>query len=353
MIHWVPKKQIDTMKINELLKSSIETNKFTNYGPNVELLENKTRELLQIDESKSVIAVSNGTVALWAVVGALEMYEKRKLEFYTQSFTFPASAQGYLENVKIVDIDNDGGLDLELVNKEKCNGIIVTNIFGNLVNISKYEDWCKKYNKFLIFDNAATSFTVFDGKNSCNFGNASTISFHHTKPIGFGEGGAIIIDSKYEKYVRNIINFGIDNFSIESKWNSKGGNYKMSDIQAIYILQYLDNINSIISKHKILYEYFVQEINKYNLNIKLYPNFSSDIPFISCLTIFTNNSNKLIEIFLRNNIYCRKYYNPLINTKIATQFYENIICISCHIDMNKCDIDKIIYILKENMNYLN
>lgn len=352
MINWVPKKQINVNKVNELLKSSLETNKFTNYGPNVELLEKSTRDLLKIDDTKSVIAVSNGTVALWAVVAALEMYEKRKLQFYTQSFTFPASAQGYLEHVKIIDIDNDGGLDLELVDVSNCDGIIVTNIFGNVVNISKYEEWCKKHNKFLILDNAATSYTLYNNKNSCNFGNASTISFHHTKPIGFGEGGAIIIDSKYEKFVRNLINFGIDNFSIESKWDRKGGNYKMSDIQAAYILQYLDNFNTIVNKHTILYEYFVQEIYKHNLNIKLYPNFSSDLPFISCLTVFTNNSNKLMEIFLRNNIYCRKYYNPLIDCKISKKFYENIICISCHIDMTKADIDKIIYIFKENINYL-
>ena len=54
-------------------------------------------------------------------------------------------------------------------------------------------------NKFLIFDNAATPFTYYKGKSCCNYGHGSTISFHHTKPLGFGEGGAIIVDKKYEK----------------------------------------------------------------------------------------------------------------------------------------------------------
>jgi dTDP-4-amino-4,6-dideoxygalactose transaminase len=112
----------------------------------------------------------------------------------------------------------------------------------------------------LIFDNAATSYSFYNNKNSCNYGNASTISFHHTKPIGFGEGGAIIIDLKYEKYVRNIINFGIDNYSIESTWDRKGANYKMSDIQAVYIIQYLDNFHTIIEHHVMLYKYFISEI---------------------------------------------------------------------------------------------
>jgi dTDP-4-amino-4,6-dideoxygalactose transaminase len=352
MIHWVPKKTINNGKVNSLLQLSIETNKFTNYGPNVKLLEEKTRELLKIDNTKAVICVSNGTVALWAAVAGFEIYNNKNLQFYTQSFTFPASAQGYLNSVKIIDIDEEGGLDLELVDKNKCDGIIVTNVFGNLVNISKYEKWCKENDKFLIFDNAATSYSFYNNKNSCNYGNASTISFHHTKPIGFGEGGAIIIDSKYEKYVRNIINFGIDNYSIESTWDRRGANYKMSDIQAVYILQYMDNFYNIIEHHDMLYKYFISEIEKYNLNIKIFPNLSDSTPFISCLSIFMKNSNKIIEILLRNNIYSRKYYNPLTETPVSKKFYDTIICISCHIDMTKDDINRIIHIFRENFKFL-
>ena len=92
----------------------------------------------------------------------------------------------------------------------------------------------------------ATPYTFFKGKNSCNFGIGATISFHHTKPLGFGEGGAIIVDKKYEKNIRCLINFGID--LTEKYWVKEGNNYKMSDISAVYILQYLDNFNLILSK---------------------------------------------------------------------------------------------------------
>lgn len=39
MINWVPQKHINYKKVNELLKNSIDENQFTNYGPNVQLLE--------------------------------------------------------------------------------------------------------------------------------------------------------------------------------------------------------------------------------------------------------------------------------------------------------------------------
>ena len=344
MASWVPKKVINTTIVNELLSLSSAKNQYTNGGPVVALLEDKVRDLLKIDDTKSVVCVSNGTVALWAAVAAIELYERKSLQFCTQSFTFPASAQGYLDNVIIIDNDEGGGLDLEKVDISGCDGIIVTNIFGNVVDIAKYEEWCATHGKFLIFDNAATSYSFYRGKNSCNYGHASTISFHHTKPIGFGEGGAIIIDSKYERCLRNAINFGIDNTLPIPKWHRFGGNYKMSDIQAAYILQYLHRFNELITKSELLYSYFVDKIRAHK-EITLFPNYSDKPPFLSCISILTSNSQGIIKALLERNIYCRKYYNPLEDTPIATDLYGRIVCISFTVDMTMSDIDAIVEII--------
>jgi dTDP-4-amino-4,6-dideoxygalactose transaminase len=348
MIQWVPKKSIHTPRVQELLQESLDTNHFTNGGPVVAKLESAIRSYLQIDSSKSVVAVSNGTVALWAAVAAFELFHSTPMTFATQSFTFPASAQGYLQSATICDIDSNGGLDLSTLHPDSVQGIIVTNVFGHVVPIDSYISWAKQHNKFLVFDNAATSFTSYNSKNSCNFGHAATISFHHTKPIGFGEGGAIIIDSQYEKSLRNCINFGIDNTSTSPCWNSKCGNYKMSDIQAAYILQYFEKIHSIKSHHESLYSYFCNSLAPLTLpSIRLFPNFSSSTPFVSCLCVFSNHSDAIIKDLLENNIYCRKYYKPLINTPVATMFYSTIVCISLTVDMSFSDINRIISILQK------
>lgn len=344
MISWVAHKSVNHERVKELLSLSDEKNQYTNGGPVVSLLENKVRKLLKIDDCKSVVCVSNGTVALWAAVAAMELCECMDLQFCTQSFTFPASAQGYLDNVIIVDIDSGGGLDLTKVDPTKCNGIIVTNVFGNVVDIGKYEDWCKSHKKALIFDNAATAYTFYRGKNSCNYGNASTISFHHTKPIGFGEGGAIIIDSKYERCLRNIINFGIDNTSPIGRWHRKGGNYKMSDLQAAYIVQYLERFDDLVTAAHKLYCYFLDKIKNVR-EITLFPNYSDNTPYVSCITIFVNDSINTIKRLLNNGIYCRKYYNPLENTPNAMDMYNRIVCISFTVDMTISDIDRIVEIM--------
>jgi len=344
-VNWIPNKKINKKKVNELFRKSIETGQFTNNGPNVQLLEKVIREKLQIDESKAIIAVTNGSVALHALASSIEYYENKKIQWATQSFTFPPSAQGTLSNVKIVDIDNEGGLDLNELN-ESIGGIIVTNIFGNIVDIGKYEKWAKENDKFLIFDNAATPFTFYKGKSCCNYGHGSTISFHHTKPFGFGEGGAIIVDKKYEKNIRCLNNFGID--LTNNYWVREGNNNKMSDISAIYIIQYLDNFDKIIKKHKMLYKYFKEQIEKHKLKIKLFPSFHDDDNIMaSCFCLlFGEYDDKIRLKILDNDIFCRKYYHPLKETKNTVEIYNKILCLPCNIDMTKKDINSIISLIK-------
>ena len=167
MKNWVPNKTIDKDTVDKLFEKSLETNHFTNNGPNVQLLESFIKDKFKIDDDKSVIVVTNGAVALHSITSGIQYTENRTLQWATQSFTFPPSAQSNLSNVEIVDIDRDGGIDLELID-DSIMGIIVTNIFGNVVDIDKYTEWAKMKNKFLIFDNAATAYTFYKGKNCLN-----------------------------------------------------------------------------------------------------------------------------------------------------------------------------------------
>jgi dTDP-4-amino-4,6-dideoxygalactose transaminase len=345
-INWVPNKKINNNIVDKLIINSLKDNQFANYGPNVQLLEKIIREKLQINNDKSVIAVTNGSVALHSLTSSIKYYHNKEINWATQSFTFPPSAQSNLSNVKIVDIDLDGGIDLKEID-DLTDGIIVTNIFGNVVDIDKYEKWANNNDKFLIFDNAATPFTFYKGQSSCNYGTGCTVSFHHTKPLGFGEGGAIIVDKKYEKYIRCLNNFGIGLTS--EYWVREGNNNKMSDISAIYIIQYLDMFDNIVKKHQKLYDYFIEKIKENNLNnkLKLFPNFGEkDKTLLSCFSILFDEYDDNIRLkLLENNIFCRKYYEPLIKSKNAINIYNRILCVPCNVDMTFENIDFIFSLL--------
>lgn len=332
-IPWIAHKDVYVAKTLHYLQPAIITNQFTNGGQAVLEIEKQARILFKIDPSKEVIAVVNGTAALTVVGQALINYRNSELQFATQSYTFPASAQTSMANAHIVDIDEEGGPDLKLVPQD-TDVLVITNVLGNLCNLDKYINWATNTGVLLVFDNAATPFSDYHGINSVNYGVASIVSLHHTKPIGFGEGGIIIIDQKYGAEVRRIINFGYDLITKSQIWSRTGGNYKMSEITAAFILQFWEQLPQIETIHKNLYKTFLTLLP---LNVKLFPNFSDNIPFVSGFLILFQHPVK-IEDFKNDNMVVRKYYKPLVLTGRGLDWWQRVMCFPCHTKLTYEDL---------------
>ena len=66
----------------------------------------------------------------------------------------------------------------------------------------------EKNDKILILDNASSPLSLLRGKNISTLGDATFGSLHHTKYLGFGEGGFAVIDSKNYRELNSITNFG-------------------------------------------------------------------------------------------------------------------------------------------------
>ena len=191
MIKWLNRKGIDYSRVRYYLEESFEKNWFTNFGPGSKQLEQKIIELFEIDDSKAVIVTSNGSHALHAIVAAIEIATGEKKRFAVPGYTFPTNVQGNLRDSLVANVAPDFGLDLfdldfDLATGNNFDGIVVTNVFGHVQDLDKYAVWAEEHEKILIFDNAATPASFYKGRNASNYGFASILSFHHTKPLGFG-----------------------------------------------------------------------------------------------------------------------------------------------------------------------
>jgi dTDP-4-amino-4,6-dideoxygalactose transaminase len=233
------------------------------------------------------------------------------------------------------------------------DGILITNCFGCSTNIELYENFCKNNNKLLLFDNAAASYTIYKNKNHLNYGNGCMVSLHHTKPIGFGEGGFIIFDNKYLESMEKSICFG---FSQNDRllFDKNASNYKMSEISAIFIDDYLNNLEKIYEHHKKIITYFIKKIKEKKLEnkISLYKSFSNyeDSLLATIPIIFDKEVN--IDKFTENNIEAKKYYYPLDhNCKLSVDIFNKIVCLPLNCDINYNVIDKYINIILELNNY--
>lgn len=319
-------------RVSHYLAPSFERNHFANGGPCVRRLEETLRKLLEISDKKAVIAASSGTAALHGLVGGLSRSWGR-LKLAVQSFTFPCHRQQVLSKSVPIDIDKDGGPDLARL-PFSLSGVILTNCFGHVVDIEKYENWRSESGKLLLLDNAATPATFVNGVNSLNFGDGAVLSLHHTKPLGFSEGGAIVVDKIYEEAVRECIGYKTAGNGIRA--GEYASNFKMSDVCAAYILSILEHYHEIVDKHTRLYTYAKERLEALP-GVQLYPS-SVDPVFSNCLPVLFDHPVEP-DVFMESGVVCHKYYQPLIKTPVATDFYNRILCLPLHYDLTERDMD--------------
>jgi len=100
----------------------------------------------------------------------------------------------------LVDIDR-GDLCLSLEETEKhlrngCRAIMLVHLYNSSAQISSFASLAKKYHVPLIEDCAQSIGTKVNGKNVGNFGDIACYSFHQSKELASGEGGAVTTNNK-------------------------------------------------------------------------------------------------------------------------------------------------------------
>ena len=305
-------------KFNYYLENAHKTNQFTNYGWAAKELEIRARDMLKIDDSKAVIACCSGTAALHAILWGIQRQDGSQ-RVGTQDFTFASNSLGPAQGPIVADMKADYNINLDDPYISQSKILIVTNVFGHIQDL----DYLSKYFfPYIIFDNAACPYTFWEGSNSCNWGTGSYISLHHTKPIGFGEGGLAIIDKQYEESVRIATNFGI----VNEQFNERSGNYKLSEVSAAAILQWWDQFNIEELSTQYADNYFKLKYEFRDIEGKTWINYSEDETFFpNCFPFFPEQE---LPDNILNEYEIKKYYKPLRGFSTSTALYDKIRCIA-------------------------
>jgi dTDP-4-amino-4,6-dideoxygalactose transaminase len=322
MINYIQKKKINFNLVEKYLDNSKSINQYTNNGPVKRLLEDKLSEMINLQAGKRVLCSSNGTTALHAFMFWYDSINNTTKRWASPAFTFPSCVVNRA-STNIHDI-NSNTYTIDEYYSEKYDGIIITNLFGTVINY-------KKRGGLLMYDNAS-SFMSKDkfGKNICMMGDASFSSLHHTKTLGFGEGGFLVVDSYLYDELQRILGFG---FNDQRDYKILSSNFKMSDVSAAFILQHLESYN--IDKHLEIQNKFVKLFND-KQSYELF-NYSQGVFYGNLPVLFKKPAN--IKYFRDRGIEANKYYKPLIPFTNSVDLYERIINFPLHEDISDNDIN--------------
>lgn len=295
----------------DLLKAGV----FTNRGPLVERFEKSILEFLN-DSNLNIVTCANGTLALEVALKAMGL---KKGKVIVPSFTFVATVHSIL-NVGLdpvfCDIDPETlCLSPEAVEKaltpDVC-AVLPVHVYGNVCDVEYFESLRSRGIKIL-YDAAHAFGTTWKGKPIVSWGDASVYSFHATKILNSGEGGAVVTrDPEMIKRIQLLCNFGIIN---ELEVVEVGTNAKLSEVHALMGLHSLKQIDQAIQAR-------AQVCFQYLQNLKDLPG----LTFLSAQADVVNNfqyfpvflnsksmRDGLYDALREDKIFARKYFFPPVH----------------------------------------
>jgi len=262
-------------------------------------------------------------------------------EVIVPSYTFvstvlPFEARG--AKIKFVDVDVlTGNLDLDNLKKiisKKTKVIITVHYAGNSTDMDELVNICKKNGSILIEDAAQAIGSKYKGKLLGTFGDLATISFHETKNVTSGEGGALIVNNKKflerAKIIRekgtNRAQFKeglVDKYS----WVDTGSSYILSDLNAAYLYPQLKVVEKINKKR-------IRIVKMYKKYIKI----KKPIYFLQTPKFNTSNGHLCAIVCLDNN-QRQNFISYMKKNGIITPFhYVSLHTSPYMINRNKYDL---------------
>ncbi len=270
-IPFISGKEIDNIKSLEISKKYAGDGEFTKLCS--DYISNKF-------SVKKTLLTTSCTHAL--EMAALLIDVKEGDEVIIPSYTFVSTANAFvLRGAKIIFVDIDSNtlnIDLDSVERAitpKTKAIVPVHYAGISCDMVKMMEIAKKYNIYVIEDAAQAINSKFGDKFLGTFGDFGCYSFHETKNIHCGEGGALLINNddfiNRAEIIREkgtdrslFIKGVVDKYT----WREKGSSYLMSELNAAFLYAQLEACDSLIlSRLKLWNKYFeIFSKNKINLN---------------------------------------------------------------------------------------
>jgi dTDP-4-amino-4,6-dideoxygalactose transaminase len=188
------------------------------------------------------------------------------------SFTFVSTANAFAlrgAEVSFVDVDAHGNIDLDHVAaalRSRPRAVVAVHYAGNSCDMSRLLDMCGAVP--VVEDAAQAIGAAFAGRPLGTFGMLGAISFHETKNVGCGEGGALTLRHADQlAAAREIRDKGTSRHRFlagevdKYTWTRLGSSYGLSDLNAAYLLGQLEAYDHIAARRRTLYDSYLDALS--------------------------------------------------------------------------------------------
>lgn len=252
--------QLERDYVNQVLDNEFATSLNSIFNNKLE------KEFAERFNSSFAIGHCNGTATLHTALAALGV--KSGDEVIVPALTMSSTSLAVLHNNSIpvfADVDPETFVltasSIEKVITPRTKAVITVSLYGLSPDYDSILEICRKYNLYLIEDNAECFLGKYKGKLVGEFGDFSSFSFQASKHLTSGEGGMLICNN--EEFADNARRFSCLGYAGVSAKQGKitrndiqdpkysrhvalGFNYRMSELQAAVALAQLERIEELV-----------------------------------------------------------------------------------------------------------
>lgn len=257
-------------------------------------------------------------------------------EVIVPSFTFVTSVSSFVSHGAtpvFCDIDPVTlGLDLEEARKlitPRTKAIVLVHYGGVPANPEGFARLAEEHGLVLIEDNAHGLGGKSEGKKLGTFGAMSTLSFHETKNISCGEGGALVVnDPQYVERAEILREKGTDRSRFfrgqvaKYTWQDLGSSWTLSDLLASILYAQLCNFDKIQTLRMNLWTLYFRELSDWAVghSFQLAEIKTETAHLFYTLLGNLQNQTGFIQHMKQSGISAVFHYQPLHLSPFGSQF---------------------------------
>ena len=294
----------------------------SNHGEYINIALNKLNDILH---SKYSILLSNGTCATHCLFLAIKFKYPEIKKIYVPNNAYVAAWNSALmvyniEQLEVMKMNLDTW-NIEtnenyIQSLDKNAAVLIVHNLGNIINVHRL----KNLRPDLIFveDNCEGLFGKYNGIYSGTSDDSlcSSMSFYGNKIITTGEGGAFLTNHQdvYE-HIKKVYSQGMSNTRYLHEVHAY--NYRMTNIQAAFLYDQLNDIDNILSIKKQIFENYESLLQPLISSGKIVlfkkENNTENAHWIFAIRIIGNKKSieETTDFFKSNNVDIRPFFYPI------------------------------------------
>lgn len=295
--------------------------------------------LAEITSCQTPLLTSSGTSSL--EMAALLCDIKPGDEVIVPSYTFVSTASAFaLRGAKIAWCDsrpdtlNMDETLLEGLVSEKTKAVVPVHYAGVPCEMDAVLKFAKKYNLKVVEDAAQGMCAYYKGRHLGTLGDFGALSFHGTKNITCGEGGAILVNSKSDEFKAYVVREKGTNRTdfIKGKadkytWVDLGSSFLPSEISAAYLLAQLEKAHEITKRRVAAWNVYYEALaGLEGAKMLQRPTVPEGCEHNAHIFYFLANTasdaKKIFAYFKQNQIAASSHYQPLHASPMGRRLSE-------------------------------